>query len=153
MTIESICDELKSALINNLPAYLDELETDTVPMKDLDANSVIIGDIDLDKNQRSTMCFIMPDVQGITEASIGVDEETTTVELFFFCRKASKDVLYRQVMRYAGAVQNYIHDNYSVGGVFTQCTVDQVEYFDNVENSSETIKATQLTLTVYTEGV
>lgn len=153
MTIENVCDVLKAAIIEKLPIYLSELEDESVPLKVLDDKSVVIGDIDLDKNNRSTMCFIMPDVQGITEASIDVDEETTNLEVFFFVRKASKEVLYRQAMRYAGALQNYIHDDYSVGGEYVQASVDQIEYFDSVEASNEAIKAVSLTLSIITEGM
>lgn len=152
MTIENICDTLKSALIADMAPYISGLETTDTTLKLLDDDSVKIGYIDIDKNVRSTMCFIVPDFQSVTEASIEVDEEETSVDVYFFVRKDSKDCLFRQALRYAGALQNYIHDDYSVGNNFVQCTVDKVEYFDNVEDASDTIRATKVTLTVYTEG-
>lgn len=152
MTIENICNALKSAIINNLPDYIAELTTDGTAMKLFEEDSVKIGYIDLDKNTKSSMCFIVPDFQSITEASIEVDEEETRIEIFFFVRKDTKDNLFKQALRYAGALQNYIHDDYSINGNFVQCSVDQVDYYDNVEDASETIRATSVALTVYTEG-
>lgn len=152
MTIENICGTLKTAIIEKLPDYIAELTTDGTAMKLFDADSVKVGYIDLDKNPRAAMCFIVPDFQSVTEASIEVDEEETRVQVYFFVRKDTKDNLFKQALRYAGALQNYIHDDYSVGGEFVQCSVDQIEYFDNVEDASDTIRATAVTLTVFTEG-
>lgn len=92
MTIENICGTLKTAIIEKLPDYIAELTTDGTAMKLFDSDSVKVGYIDLDKNPRAAMCFIVPDFQSVTEASIEVDEEETRVQVYFLCGRIQKTI-------------------------------------------------------------
>ncbi len=149
--MEIICNMLKDFIINSLSIYLERFATEAVPLPDFTDSTVIPGSIDIERNTAPNMCFIVPDIQQLSELSISSQEEHTEIDIWFFVRKDTPENLFLRSLRFAAAFKTAVLNDWSIGGAFTQAYIKEIEYFDNVENSDGKIRAVRCGMTILTE--
>lgn len=148
--MEDICEALKTALVTYLNDYLDDITTQDIPLPHLDDSGVVVGYMDLDAVNKAQCVFILPDVQTVEETAIAQQTLATVADVYLFVRKKSDAVLYKQAMRYAAAIKKMFIDDYSIHGSVGMCSVNEVEYFPDVEGHPQ-CKAVRVSVTIYTE--
>lgn len=149
--MEHICNVLKDFLVNDLGSYLSQLADSDTPLPSFTDKSVIVGTVDIESYKYGQTAFIIPDFQSVADLSLDSEEERTTVEIYMFVRNAKADVLFRQAMRYALAVKKAVKDNWSIDGNFTQASVTAIDYYDDVESDSKSIRAVKVSMTITNE--
>lgn len=150
--MEQICNSVKNFLINNLPEYLAELIDSSTPLPAFTENNCIVGAVDLDSYKSSQVCFITPDYQDINDLTLEDKEDRTTIQILVCVRNNKKDVLFRQALRYGGAIKKAIKNDYTIQNNFDQATINRFEYFDQVEAFDGNVQAIVLELNIINES-
>lgn len=149
--MEKLCGVIKDFLISELGPYLAELTDSSTPLPAFTEKNCVVGAVDLDLYKTSQVCFITPDYQDSTELTIDNREERTTVQILVCVRQNKKDVLFRQAMRYGGAIKKAIKNDYTIQNNFDQATINRFEYFDQVEAFDGNVQAVVLELNIVNE--
>lgn len=151
--MEKICNVVKDFILQTLPIYLKELEDEAsdVPLPAFNSDSISLGVIDLDRYKQNQNCAIIPDMQNIGEESLKFAETRTNIDIYFFCRNNTPDVLYKQPLRYATALKRAIYKDFSLGGNFSECMITELEYYDDVGLQDKRITGARIGLTVINE--
>lgn len=159
--MEAICNVLKSFMVTELPPYLAVLADTETPLPVFQADNpasvppekgnVFCGAIDIEKNVQKQSVFIVPDSQDISESTMNATENNTKISVYIFVRREPPDVLFRQAMRYAAAVKKAVLNNFTLSGEVEQAAVTKIDYFDNVENADNKIRAVCIEMTITTE--
>jgi len=148
--MEQVLEAVKSYILDKYNELVEELSEPDIPLVPVDERSVIVGEIDLDKNTFSHCISIMPVSEEYEGLSLGSNEARLQLEIYIFVRKANPKLLFQQAQRLGQIMKQVIYNDETLGGVVEDTTVNRLEVFFGVEGSNE-IQAVMLELTLIYE--
>lgn len=149
--MELICEKLKEFLVAALPQYLEQMEDAQTPLPALTEKTVKVGGVRLESERASQLCYIVPDTQTIEELTMASEEINTRVDAFIFVRNKNNECLFRQALRYGLAIKKAIQNDYTCNGAFSNASVVDMEYFEDVEATDGHIQAVRIGINIITE--
>lgn len=151
MDLENILNSLEEVIINDLNSHIEDLNTTDLTLDYIDENNVVMFELDIDKNKRSVMLFILPENSNHNRITMDDDEVVSQVSIYVICRDDTKQNLYKKVLRYTKSIFNLLKDNNTLNNAVGDIQVNDTEYYHAVEGN-EFIKGSEIVINLFYES-
>ncbi len=133
--MELMVESLKKNILDNYGKYLDEKNTDDVPLNMVSEKNITTDDIDTNKYSSETVMFVIPELVKYTSLSMDSELVEFETDIFIALRKYPVKTLYLQALRHGDAFKKMILENSSLNNVdFEMSSADYVQGVEGDEN-------------------
>lgn len=148
--MEQIAEALKDFIIEKLPEYLEEMESEGITLPALSENDVVIGVIDVSRYENDVICSILPETQNDEEGHIADYSISNGFTVSFLCQNADYDVLVRRMCRYAAALRKALLNDYTINGNADDVEIGERKFYPDCGTVENQMTGVEIEITINT---
>ena len=148
--MDSIFNDIKSFIVSSVNDYIEEESTQEIPLDNVTAGNVILGQVDLQKYKSNIVVAVVPESQNDEENEIGYYEQQSHFVVSFICRGATSEKLAKKMCAYARAFKRAIHIDSSLGDTVDDTQIGDANFFLDAGSIDGQLAAVEIDITVFT---